>query len=176
MSTNASSPDSVLKTNIKPQIEAPVPQMPVHSPIKRHKGQNLDNYNGTFVNNNLGRSDPPKVNDQPRTIQPQVGSLTKNDLSIKRPMNLVKPEPPILPPRNDSNFIHKPKPIGYQMRTSDAAMAGRQNNDYEGVTLATSTQSEGYNNLFQNGMEPPILNERNKRNRRLSSIVGVKTS
>ncbi len=31
-----------------------------------------------------------------------------------------------------------------------------------------------YNRIFPNGMEPPILDQRNKRDRRLSSIVGIK--
>ena len=107
----------------------------------------------------------------PRTVR-------ENDQFIKRPMNVAKPEPQMLAPKaTPPNVIYKPKPMGYQMRTEATTM--QPPNDYEGVTLANSTAGNddyNYNRIFPDGMEPPILDQRNKRNRRLSSIVGVKQS
>lgn len=72
------------------------------------------------------------------------------------------------------------EPMRYQMRPADSSMQAPPN-DHEGVMLSKGyCMSEDYNNMsynriFPEGRSPPILDQR-KRNRRLSSIVGVKSN
>lgn len=72
------------------------------------------------------------------------------------------------------------EPMRYQMRSTDSNMHA-PTNEQEGVMLAKGyCMSDDYNNMsynriFPEGRSPPILDQR-KRNRRLSSIVGVKSN
>lgn len=128
---------------------------------------------------NLALKDIAKLQEEAKTekapIQPQIH--IKDDNLIKRPMNISKQEPAIT-----LNKVHHPpmikEPMRYQMQPEPGLQ--RQPNDHEGVMLTngysmSQDYNMSYNRIFPEGRSPPILDQR-KRNRRLSSIVGVKSN
>jgi len=112
---------------------------------------------------------------KPQIIQKPIALRNK---VIKRPMNINRHEPGILVPKASIPMGKAPS-MGYQMRMKSNTMQPPMN-DCEGATLAGTPGTEEYNSaytkIFPDGMEPPILDQRTKRDRRLSSIIGVKTN
>lgn len=126
----------------------------------------------------LVTTDIAKLREEAKSeVQVMHKPVARRNNLIKNPMNVSRLEPGILVPKS-TNLIKKSS-MGYQMRMESNTMQP-PTNDYEGATLASMPGNEEYNSpytkIFADGMEPPILDQRNKRDRRLSSIIGVKTN
>jgi hypothetical protein len=98
--------------------------------------------------------------------------------SIKRPMNIVKPEPvmAILKPLNQVSRREEPK---YQMMT-DTSMQRTSDQDNMSVPNNYNMNDDfsgkiPFNRIFPESKGPSILDQK-KRHRRLSSIVGIKSN
>lgn len=64
--------------------------------------------------------------------------------------------------------------IGFRSQTKLENGSKYENSAYPPPATNGDEGHLAYNKIFPNGMEPPILDQRNKRDRRLSSIVGIK--
>jgi len=105
-------------------------------------------------------------------------SRLKDDNLIKRPLNITKPDNNIFSPKAlGSNktlqevpkYKMQPDPFYYKNNDNDAPAVAI---DYKMTT--DLGDKEEYNRIFPEGKSPPILDNR-KRNRRLSSIVGIRS-
>lgn len=121
-----------------------------------------------------------KVESPVKYTPPPPIPIVKDDALIKRPLNII---------RSDSNLqsfgkIAAPKasrePSRYKMQTdpyfNNKGIESEPPNTGMNYKMVTSNHGTiEYNKLFPEGQSPPILEHR-KRNRRISSIVGVPQS
>jgi hypothetical protein len=109
--------------------------------------------------------------------QPAPAPVKKDDNLIKRPLNIYKSDSQLNPSRpHHEKYVNFEYPK-YNMQPDPYYIGKNEASDQPAVTMGYRMRvneggNENYNKIFPEGQSPPILENR-KRNRRISSIVGV---